>query len=510
MAVSGILGADGRPARKPDLRREAARPSLAGIRQPWMLDAIAPSLTPSGLCAVLAAADSGQTRDFITLAGELEERLPRYGSCLGVRTRAVLGIEAAIALPRGANSAADRKLAEELEDVILGNPEVGGAALGCLDGLGKGWSPVEILWSKGGRRWTPEKFSWRDQRWFRWSREDPHELRLLDEADAAAGVPLERGKWLVHVPRLRAGIPARGGLARQVAALYCLAAWALADWMGFLETFGQPTRIGKYHSSASEDDRRALLNAVSGLGSQAAGTIPDSMSVELVQAASSSGTDAYERALRWLEEQVTIAVLGQSATTQGTPGRLGSDEAQSDVRFDILKADCADLAATLTRDLIVPYVDFNHGRRDAYPRVSIAPKDPEDSMALARTVAMLVPLGLRVDKRALGERLGLPEPENDELALAPAAPRSLARHVAAREEPPEIDLQRWTGEIAGWLESGWERSMEPLRAALGPALERAGGIEAGLAEGDAGPIGELAEDLAAASIAARAAGYGRD
>lgn len=39
---------------------------------------------------------------------------------------------------------------------------------------------------------------------------------------------------------------------------------------------------------------------------------------------------------------ILVITIGQTASTQGTPGKLGGDEEQADVRADITKAD-ADL-----------------------------------------------------------------------------------------------------------------------------------------------------------------------
>ena len=247
-----LYGPDGRPLLRRGLLREHARPSLVSVRQPWMLDAIAPELTPARLAAVIRDADAGETREMYTLALEMEERAPRYGSVLGVRRRA---------------PAFRRLLAQ------------------CLWGLGPGFSAVEILWDRSGRRRTPAGYAWRDPRWSRWGREDAHQLRLLSDEAPAEGEPLAYGKWVVHAPSLRPGMPARGGLARPVAALFCLASWGLADWAGWLEAYGRPIRLGKYGPSASEDDIAILHRAVAGIGSDAAATIPESMALELVESA---------------------------------------------------------------------------------------------------------------------------------------------------------------------------------------------------------------------------------
>ena len=522
MRTPTIYGADGRPLRRRELLREQARPSLAGVRQPWILDAVASGLTPDRVAAVFTAANVGETRDYYTLALEMEERFPTYIADLGVRTRAVLAVEPTV--EAASDDAGDVELADGVRG-LLARPWFRRLCRSCLHGLGHGVSAVEIMWDRSGPLWTPHECVWRDPRHFRWGREDPCELRLLDESDPADGLPLEPGKWAVHVPQLRPGVPARGGLARVVIALYSLAVLALKDWMVFLDLFGIPVRIGKYGPGASEDDKRVLREAVAGIGSDAAGTIPASMEIELIEAARGSGTDAHEGAIRWLCDQVTRVVLGQTATTEGTPGRLGSDDAQQEVRLDILKSDCADLAETLNRDLVKPWTDLNFGPREEYPRIALRPNDPEDVEALTKGLERLVPLGLRVEASVVRDRLGLPDPAEGAEVLEAQAPdrpgsasetgtataRARARARArTRAEDREILLE----EIRARALDGWERVMDPM---LDPVRELAAraetreeflaGLPAALGAMDDGP---LREALVSAAFAARGLGDAGD
>lgn len=512
MRGATIYGADGRPLRRKGLTREQARPSLSGIRQPWILNAVANGLTPERVAAVLSAADAGETYDYHTLALELEERFPRYAADLGVRTRAVLAVEPAV--EAASDAAADVEIADGVRALVAA-PEFRRLCISCLHALGHGCSAVEIMWDRSGPRWIPSAYLWKDPRWFRWHREDPHDLRLLDESDPVDGLPLEPGKWVVHVPQLRAGVPARAGLARPVAALYSLAALALKDWMVFLDLFGIPMRIGRYHSSATEDDRRALRAAVAGLGSDAAGVMPESMQIDLIEAASGSGTDAHEKAVRWLCDQVTHLVLGQTATTEGTPGRLGSDDAQQEVRLDILKADCADLAETLNRDLVRAWTDLNFGPREKYPRIALRPQDPEDVKALAESLGALVPLGLGVEASVVRDRLGFPDPPEGAEVLRPQdsggpAPAGAEPEGAAAARRIESVLE----ELEARAEDGWERDMEPILAPVRALAARASGYEEFL-EGlprALGSMGDrrLVERLASLCTAARGLGDARD
>ncbi|MDE0109918.1 MAG: DUF935 family protein [Bryobacterales bacterium] len=506
----------GRLVRRAQLLRERAAPSLASVRQPYMLDAVAESLTPDRVASAIRAADAGETRQMYTLAQELEERYPRYGAVMGVRRRAVMGVEPSV--ESASDEKADIDLADEIR-ALAREPGFRRLLSECLWGLGSGVAPIEILWDRSGPLWTPRRYAWRDPRWFRWDREDPERLRVLADEDQAEGVPLEPFQWIVHCPRLRPGIPARGGLARPVAALFCLAAWSLSDWSGWLENYGRPIRLGKYGKDASAEDRATLLEAVTGIGSDSAATIPESMQVELVEAARSSSADAYERFERWLDEQVTIIVLGQAATTQGTPGRLGSDEAQADVRADILEGDCEELAETLNRDLVRPYVDLNHGPQEAYPRIVLQPEDPEDVEALTSALERLVPLGLRVEASVVSDRLGLPDaPEGARVLEAPApagsALASARSAAAAAARGSAASPEGLLEELEGRSLDGWQRALDPMLAPVRELLARSETLEefeAGLADalGEMDDA-ELRRALAAATFAARGLGDARD
>ena len=519
MKPNRLYDAHGNVVEKRELLREQARPSLVGIRQAWVVEAVARNLSPRRLQSALDSADRGDTLELLTLAAELEERDIRYGSVLGTRKRAVLGVRPVV--EAASDSADDRKLADEVRS-LAESPRFRRLCAACLDGLGKGFSAVEIDWDLSGRRWRPRDYLWRDPRWFRWGLQDPLELRLLDEAAPLEGLPLAPGRWVVHCPSLREGIPARGGLARVAAAAFLLRSYALRDWMGFLDVFGIPSRIGKYDASAKEDDRRVLRRAVNELASGAGAVIPDSMQLELVEAARGSATDAFERICRWLDQQVAEAVLGQSATTEGTPGRLGSDQAQADVRHDILVSDCADLSDTVNRDLVAVYVALNHGPRDPgdCPRIELRPPDPEDVDSLSKSLRMLVPLGLEVEGAAVRKRLRLPDPpEGARLLEAPAPPRgnlpagtrSLAAaggaDAAATDPLEELERRALGG-------GGWQRAMDPMLAPLVELLERSETLEQ-FEAGLAGALGEmddaeLRRALAAVTFAARGLGDALD
>lgn len=416
-----LYGPDNKPIRKQELTQEIAAPSMTGVRNIWDQYSVASGLTPDRLAAVLRNAVDGDHHEYLLLAEEMEERDWHYSSVLGTRKRAVTGIEATV--EAGSDDAEHQKHADAVRELVR-RPEFGDMLDDALDGLGKGYSVSEIIWDRSGKEWQPEEYRHRDPRFFMFDRVNRRTLRLLDDTNTFDGLPLPGYKFIAHVPKLKSGIPIRGGLARLASTAYMCKAFTLADWMAFAEVFGMPLRLGRYGNGATEKDINTLINAVANIGTDAAAVIPDSMRIDFQEAGKSTGGhELFLKLAEWLDKQVSKAVLGQTATTEGTPGKLGSDDAQGEVRKDILIADAKQLGNTLNRDLVKPYIDLNFGPQDNYPRILLQVHEPEDLNALTNALETLVPLGLGVEASWARDKFGIPDPEKgaELLQQAPAS-----------------------------------------------------------------------------------------
>ena len=407
----------GRPVSTADLRREFAAPQVSGARQVWT-HSIASGLTPARLAQIMQSAAQGSHNDYLTLAEEIEERDHHYRSVLSTRKLAISGLE--VTVEAASDDEGDVELAGEIRALVKA-PEFGEMVDDLLDGIGKGYSAVEIDWQTDGPRWTP-LYSHRDPRFFQFDRETKTTLRIRDESNAD-GIALPPYKFLIHQPRLKTGLPIRRGLARLAAWGYLFKAFSIKDWAAFLEVFGMPMRIGRYGASATDEDIRKLVSAVVNLGTDAAAVIPLSMQIEFQDAVGGGGgrgsASLFEAAANWWDKQTSKAVLGQTASTEGTPGKLGNEDAQADVRRDILRADAQQLANTLNRDLVRPFIGLNFGPREAYPRIVIPVDEPEDLAVFSKSMSEMVPLGFKVAQSTVRKKFGLPEPEEGEEVLSP-------------------------------------------------------------------------------------------
>jgi len=416
----------GRPIKKQELVKELAGPSLTGIRTIWT-DTVASGLTPYSLAEILRSAADGDHYAYLTLAEEMEERELHYGAELGKRKLAVSRLP--ISVESYSDEQKDKDLADAVRDLVR-RPGFRGLLKDALDGLGKGYSVTEIIWDRSGEVWKPLRYEWRDPHFFQFDQIARREIRLRDEQDLMDGLPLEPYKYICHVPKLKSGIPIRGGLARLAAWAFMCKGYTVKDWLAFAEVFGMPFRMGKYHNGATPEDINVLKMAVANLGSDAAAVFPDSMKVELVEAAKGGSQAFYKSLAEYLDDQVSKGVLGQTASSSGTPGKLGDEQLQSDVRDDIRDDDAEQLEETLNRDLVVPFIDLNFGSQENYPELQLRSIEKEDVAALVTALKELVPLGLKVEQSVVRDKIGLPDPAKD------AKPEDLLKPPAVASPEP--------------------------------------------------------------------------
>lgn len=440
------------------LREEQAGPTLTGVRNIYSVMHPAAGLTPEKLTSILRQAEFGDPFLYLELAEEMEEKDLHYLAVLNTRKQALAQLD--IVIRPASKAAEDVRIAEMANELLLGGAlDIENSVFEILDAIGKGFSASEIIWDMSGREWYPRRIVLRDPRWFLFdwvSGEDllvrtmSGETAAIDDAPRGGGhlersmiarggggdggpwsgmqpftAPLRPFKFIVHFAKAKSGLPIRGGLARAAGWAYLFKNYVLKDWVTFAEVFGQPLRLGKYGSGASEADKSTLLQAVANIGTDAAAIIPDSMVIEFTQARQAGSAELYERFCEYIDRQTSKAVLGQTLTTELPRGGGSRAAAQihDGVRKDILGADARRLAATLARDLIKPIVDLNAGPQKRYPQVQFAMPDNEDAKTFADIVCELADRGLRIGQDTVLDRLGLPNAGEGDATLHPAPSR---------------------------------------------------------------------------------------
>lgn len=498
MVKSKILGPDGNPIVIKRLTEEIATPTQHGVRR-VIEEREASGLTPERLAQLLQNAALGDGRAYLTLAEEMEERYLHYASQLQTRRLAIEGIDPVV----DAEDGVDTKIIDAVQKLVE-KSSFSDMSGDLGDALGKGFAVSELMWEYEGGVLQPVEYIHRDPRYFQFDRLSLTQLRLSSDTNRYEGEVLEPYKYIRHFPRTKAGIPLRAGLARPAAWAYLIQNLGLKDWASFAEIYGVPFRLGRYGPNASDEDKRSLLRAVRDISSDAAAIAPIGMDIEFHKIEGQHGAAIFGELIDYVDKQVSKLVLGQTMTSDNG-GSLAQAKVHNEVRLDLLKADCRQLAQSIQRDLIEPFVAFNFGPQDNYPQIKFPISEPEDTKALTENVARLVPLGFRVSQRDLRERLALPEPGTDDELLVPeqknqvpapepVAPSktgnaklsALASHVtgcqctscltklSAETQTPEADeIDRLIDEEL----ANWEDITEPLLTPLQNILEQASSLE---------------------------------
>ncbi|WP_150526267.1 DUF935 domain-containing protein [Roseibium sediminis] len=413
--VKTLLDQYGRPIDRSLLSKPVATPEIMGVRR-TIEDRVAHYMTPDRLAHVLIQAQNGHARDYLTLAEEMEERYLHYASQLQTRRLAIEGLTAVIEEPDGVPA----KIVDAVRELMEG-ADVDDLCGDLTDGIGKGYSVAEIMWEYQGGKLRPAEYVWRDPRYFQFDKVALKTLRLASDTNMD-GDELPPAKFIIHAPRTKAGVPLRRGLARPAAWAFLIQSFGLQDWVSFSEVYGLPIRVGRYHSNASPEDKRTLFRAVKSIANDAAAIIPQGMEIEFHKIEGQHGSAVFGELLSYVDQQISKLVVGQTMTADDGSS-MAQAEVHNDVRMDILKADGKQLAATLNRDLIIPFVNFNFGPQPVYPMVSFPVPEPEDLTALADSLAKLLPHGFRVDQREIREKFGLSDPGADAELLEPRPPK---------------------------------------------------------------------------------------
>ena len=186
-----------------------------------------------------------------------------------------------------------------------------------------------------------------------------------------------------------------------------------------------PLRLGKYSASASDEDKKQLLESIIRLGTDAAGIIPDSTVIEFIESQKTTSVEIYEKLARYCDEQISKAVLGQTLTSDSGGGSYAQSKTHNEVRHDLTVADAKALAVTIRRDIIRPLVEFNYGMDARIPFFIFdchEVEDQKETVEIYKTLAC--DMGLRIPQGHIYKKFNIPKPEGNEEVLMPPLNRA--------------------------------------------------------------------------------------
>lgn len=326
-------------------------------QMPTYYESNARTITPVQLKRLLDDADKGDISAMHALFFEMEEQDGHIFAEMQKRRNAILTLEWSVKSVKNPTPA-EEKQAEFIRDYLENISNIDSLLLDLSDGIGAGFSAIAMTWDYSDRKLLPYKFNWEPQSHFKYDIQK-NEFRLLTPGNFE-GETLWPDAWIIHQHKVKSGAQARSGLFRVLAWTFALKNFSVLDFAEFLELYGLPIRIGKYPEGTTQVNRRILLNALASIGHNAAGIMPESMNVELINAALGS-EDPYLAMIELCEKWQSKIILGGTLTSQadGKTSTNALGNVHNEVRHDILISDAKQIAQTITIQLIGPVLQKN-------------------------------------------------------------------------------------------------------------------------------------------------------
>lgn len=430
--------------------------------------AISHTLSADRLHAILRSAESGDMRDFFALSRDI---LTGHGHTLAEiskRKLAAIG-DQQIITPRDPDSPEDQAVAAALEQTLDDLPGWMDALVHLLDSTVLPLALVEKVYRPSARPgWRYELASLRAV---------PYHLldyttgRLRIRDTGPDGAPLgtyhepEPIRYILHRGHLLSSVPDTWGGPMRALLFWWLFSAMGRDWWGrFLERYGSPFTVGKY-DQADDGSRVQLETALSAATRLFGLVVSNDTSVELHQANTTGGGDAFEKFHAVANREISKILVGQTLSAEGQNLGLGGGQAtvQENVRADIETFDQARLAHTLRTQLFLPLCRLNDWR-GAAPEIGWgAPSDEADSAALAGILSSLSQAGIELTDEGIAqvsERVGV---ALQRAATPPAGPAAAFSALAAGVPP---SLRRRSADASQACDAIAAAGDRPLAAAF--------------------------------------------
>lgn len=407
---------------------------------------------PASVGEMLRSASQGNSQAWQEFCELIEQKDLHYLGVLSTRKRTVSQLP--ITVDDAGSDPLQKRQGEFVRDWIA-KGILQRSLFDMLDAIAKGFSVQALQWHAEAGNYWPEQMIWRPQRWFEISYQDGETISLRDDVasgvtpDMAGAVPemgvvsLEPRSAVLHRHPSWSGLTIDQGLTRAIAFNSLFKLFSNRDWGVFVQAFGIPIRVGKFGRDSTDDDRATLWQAIVSSAGQLGIMIPESMVLEFIEPKNGAGSnDVHERRCKWLDEQTSKAVLGQTGTTDARQGTHAAAAVHRQVQDDIERADAMLVGHTVNQQIVRPMIDMSFGmpKDGNYPVVRIGRPDEAPLADVISAVQNLGPQGFKVRADDLYGRLNLQPPEEGDVVVGmiaqPQTPQP-ASDQPAKVQPPK-------------------------------------------------------------------------
>ncbi len=341
---------------------------------------------------------------------------PQVSAVLMTRKLAVAGLQWRI--KPASDKPRDMRVAEVATEKLLQVPGLFQDLVELLDALGKGFAVSEVIWGVDRDGYVvPNEILNRQQRRFqfdattRWLK-----VRKLD--NAFYGDPVGPQKFIVHRNSQRYENPFGDALDQRLYWLWLFKRTVTKFWMNHAQSSSAPVPLVKIPAKSLQAVKTEALAVAEQIRSSAYGYIPADWDILWAESKNVATTaDTYEKFIRWADEQIAKAVLGQTLTTEGSGSNGSGSRAlgavHNSVRGDIVLYDAKSLADTLSHTLLRWFCDLNFYNLQRYPSFEFVTEDSVDIVRTAQAIATLRNAGYKATREYVEKTMQIPLDEEE-------------------------------------------------------------------------------------------------
>ncbi len=266
-------------------------------------------------------------------------------------------------------------------------------------------------------------------------------VQLTDDAGTITPLDQLNGNFIVLVADSNDPNPARRGLTRKCIGPWFTARYLQEWWSRSTEVNGQSTRVAKYNPSDREM-KGVLESLLSKAGSANYMVLPEGTTIEFLNSITAANTDLYSKLLDSCHEQISIALLGSTQTTQIKPN--SGSRASSTIHFEVsnntVNGYALTIASILRDQLISRLVEWQFSPEDSHkytPSLEIRVMGYEDVEKMATAIPALVAVGLPISHSYIYDATGIPLPDPQAALLA--APVAASPFGGKPTTSPNVD-----------------------------------------------------------------------
>lgn len=428
---------------------------LSGYREDYSTDSYIRQLTPYKLGAAMRDADQGSTAAQYEVF-EVIEQDPHITAVTTKRRDSLLHlpfeIRPSIADDGSQESKKAKEAADLCNDIVFGCGLYDGiqnwyeGLFDLSDAICKGFAVSQIVWKQDAGRWVIHRL----ERWpqkecqlgdpFEVYQQDQDQVRIITDMHPTQGEIPQDNQWIIFKRKSYSQPLARAGLFRSITWNYILKNFSLKDWSIFVERYGMPLRIGKYHAGAQPAELTAIKNAVSQIGKDAYCVIPEQAQIEFLSAKGASGstTMPYPEMVQFCNDEISKAILGNTMTAeQGDAGARSLGEVYERAELKLTKSDAILMEHALKTDLLKPLTYLNLGEDYPVPDVNFIIEGKKDMKERSEVLSSLHAMGVEIKLSQIQEEFSIEETEDGEELIDGNIKGEEPEEVEEKPEEPE-------------------------------------------------------------------------